>query len=193
MSGTRSKTVYILNLDEERYVTGTDTQVVTGTDPVLRRGQLLVTLDVYRKVSLGLDRYERFRYVGGDLVTEGPDVTTMRRVAAARIQKAASEALSSFTFSDASAEQHTVKMTDNLLGRISLAISVHRHLSLVTESGAMVKLSPHILKHVAKCFLDKQESVMETMRTGMRKLATIKVYTTMERHVDSVCKKFQEM
>lgn len=193
MSEARSKTVYILNLDEQRYVTGTDTQTVSGTDPVLKKGQLMVTLPVYRKVEVGLDKFERFRYVGGDLVNEGPDVIAMRRNAAVRIQREVKRALSYVEFSDASGNKHVLKMTDNMMGRMSLAISVQRHMSVIVESGTKVKLSPHMLQHVAKQFLDKQESAMDTIRAGMRKLASIKVYTTMERHVDRVCEKLQEM
>lgn len=180
-------TVYSLALDREGNVTRADIQHVTNTTPVLPEGHLLVSKSIYEAVVSGMENYERFLYVGGDLVSQSPDIPRLKRRAAFDIRRAGREASERLRFRAKSEMEYEFSVSATFIGRLNLAITIDTTFNAETSTGENITLSPATARLLAKQYLSKTSQVAEAVSSGLLRLDHLQTSDEVISHTAKLC------
>lgn len=180
-------TVYTLALDSEGNVTGADVQHVTNTEPVLPDGHLMVSKSIYDAVVRGMENYERFLYVGGDLVSHSPDISRIKRRATFDIQRAGREASERLTFRATSEKEYVFSVSSTFIGRLNLAITIDTTFNAETSTGEYITLSPATARLLAKQYLSKTSQVADAVSSGLARMEHLRTSDAVITHTAELC------
>jgi hypothetical protein len=194
MGMQESSTFYILQVDNVGKVIGTDEQQLTGDiHPSLTEGDIVVSKKLFDTVVMGQERYEAFRYVGGDLIWDGPDLETILRMSKQRLQKSADRAATYCTFCVRDGGNHTLSMDADLLPRMNTALATHQALHVLDTFGDLLKLELPTLRRVARDYIEKCNQITIMLHGVISKMSGLKSSSQINDLTTRMCNRIEGM
>jgi len=188
MSSAVHKSVFILHTDSAGKIIGTDAQQLTGDiPPNMFEGDVQVSRELFYAVVKGLDSNETFRYVGGDLLSEGPNIDTLRRVCEARLRKVADEVATTYSITDREGESRTFVLTDPLLVRVNVALSIHSSICIEDINGRLAILDTLFLRSIAKDYMERRNKVLLAAFASIDRIHKLNDADSINKHTVKAC------
>ena len=194
MSSAAYKSVYILQTDSAGKIVGTDAQQLTGDiPPNISEGDVQVSRELFYSIVRGMENNETFRYVGGDLIYDGPDLNTLRRVCVARIRKVASGVVSTYSITDRNGEYRTFAFSDSLLIRINLALSIHSTICIEDTDEGLAMFDTLFLRSMVKDYMERRNRVMLGAFAAIARIHKLNTADRINNHTANACEGMEAM
>ena len=192
MGAQESSTFYILRIDDFGKVIGTDEQQLTGDiSPSLTDGDIIVNKKIYDTVVIGQERYESFRYVGGDLIWDGPDLEVILRRSKQSLHNSANRAVEYCSFNLKADDTHTVFMSSDLLARINTSLAVQQSLQVLDTEENLLKLETPILRRIVRDYVERYNYIMITLHGAIKKISGLKSTSQIQNLTERMCNRIE--
>lgn len=180
---------YVLSVDATGRVIGYEAQEFVNALPELKCGDMLVSESIYRHVHEGSSKSERFRYVGGDLISDGIDLDVYKREVLAVIRKRVLAGLQFIQIVCGSTNKsHLVRVDDALLSHLQLAKARDDVAVLISVNDVAVRAYAQDIDFIFSVILQRRNDAHIAISTAHAKLEAARS----EKEVDRIASDNEE-